>query len=110
MVSATSLKEKRGRRYLVDTTASACSSTATVYYETCDDYGDDYGDYYVCSTRRTSAQYDELIKSIKSKKVYPWETEPPKLKFINFKKKDIVPRVFDKKMFVNSYKSARSSM
>jgi hypothetical protein len=106
MVSATSLKEKRGRRYLVDTTASDGSSTATVYYETCDDYGD----YYVCSTRRTSAQYDELIKSIKSKKVYPWETEPPKLKFINFKKKDIVPRVFDKKMFVNSYKSARSSM
>ncbi len=101
MVSTTSSTTRIRRRYYTDTTTSA------VYYSV---YDDDYGDYYVCSTRNTSVNHDKLIKSIKSKKVYPWELESPKLKFMNLNKKDIVPRVFDKKMFVNSYKSARSSM
>ena len=63
------------------------------YFETNTDYG----------------KYDDLIKDIKSKKVYPWELESPILKF---NKKTIVhvPMIFNRKLFINAYKSARSTI
>jgi hypothetical protein len=103
MISITSPTARyiRSGGYISTTTTSSCDSTQTIEY-----YDDIYCEY---STGVNYGEYDELIKDIKSKKVYPWELESPILKFI---KKVVVysPPIFGRKLFINAYKSARSTM
>ncbi len=95
------IRRRRSISYIATTEASSIDSTCTIEY-----YDDTY---YEGSTRYDYNKIKDLIKDIKTKKVYPWELESPTLKFV---KKIVVdaPNIFDRKFFINAYKSARSTM
>lgn len=103
MVISDSTIQRRSRTslYNIDTSAS-CDSTATVSY-----YDDTI--YYTCSSYN-SGKYEALIRSIKSRKIYPWELEAPVLKFIKKIKAVYLLPIFNRKIFINAYKSARSTI